>query len=214
MISNIAEIRREYKSRKLDENELPPDPVELFNRWFSDAIHSQIPDANAMTLSTVDQTGQPRSRIVLLKGVESNRFVFYTNYNSSKGREIAGNPRVGLCFFWSELERQVRIDGICEKLDRNESESYFKSRPYESQIGAWTSNQSQPIASRTVLESTFDELCKKYPTIESIPYPEHWGGYSIRPISFEFWQGRPSRLHDRFTCELLGDRWTYSRLSP
>lgn len=215
MNTQIDKIRREYKARSLDEADLLSDPLQLFLQWFDEAGKSVVLDVNAMTLATVDSNGRPSTRIVLLKGLENGKFVFFTNYESKKGKDIASNKYVSSCFFWPELERQVRIDGICEKIDKAASEAYFRSRPYESQIGAWVSAQSQQIQSRSVLEKKFSDLTKKYPSIESIPFPDFWGGYMINPQLIEFWQGRSSRLHDRFqyTIDTKGN-WTYHRISP
>lgn len=213
-MKEIDKIRRDYMLRSLDDQDLKPNPFEMFTLWFDEAVRSDIKDVNAMTLATVSGMGHPSTRIVLLKGVEDAGFVFYTNYNSKKGSDIAENPNVSLCFFWPELERQIRINGICDKIDKSESENYFRSRPYESQIGAWASVQSAPILNRQELQSAFDFLCSKYPDAESVPYPDHWGGYRVTPTYFEFWQGRASRLHDRYVYELTENKWSASRLSP
>lgn len=213
-MDNIDKIRRDYMLKSLDDQDVLPDPFEMFVLWFDEALKSNIKDANAMTLATVNVNGQPSTRIVLLKGIEGGGFVFFTNYLSKKGSDIEVNPLVSLCYFWPELERQVRIDGKCEKISRAESESYFRSRPYESQIGAWASAQSAQIDSRHQLQEAFDELRKKYPDVDSVPYPKHWGGYRVFPDYFEFWQGRASRLHDRYCYKMIGDKWSTARLSP
>lgn len=215
MSTQIDKIRREYKARSLDESDLLSDPIQLFIQWFDEAGKSVVLDVNAMTLATVDGEGHPSTRIVLLKGVENGKFIFFTNYESKKGKDIALNKYVSCCFFWPELERQIRIDGICEKVDRAASEAYFRSRPYESQIGAWVSAQSQHIQSRNVLEDKFQNLIDKYPSVESIPFPDFWGGYMINPNLIEFWQGRSSRLHDRFQYTLDDNgNWVHHRVSP
>lgn len=215
MSTQIDKIRREYKARSLDEVDLLDDPLQMFLQWFDEAGKSVVLDVNAMTLATVDSNGRPSTRIVLLKGLENGKFIFFTNYESKKGTDIASNRHVSACFFWPELERQVRIDGICEKIDTSASEAYFRSRPYESQIGAWVSAQSQHIQSRKILEDKFMELTNKYPTVESIPFPDFWGGYMISPVLIEFWQGRSSRLHDRFQYTLDSNgNWMNHRVSP
>ncbi|HAC15499.1 MAG TPA: pyridoxamine 5'-phosphate oxidase [Bacteroidetes bacterium] len=214
MASDIDKIRRDYKSRSLDEADLHNDPIQMFLKWFDEAGQSGSLDVNAMTLATVDESGKPSTRIVLLKGVENDSFVFFTNYLSRKGQNLAANPNVSLCFFWPELERQIRIDGTCSKIASVDSEKYFRSRPYESQIGAWASAQSSIISSRTELENNFKSLMQKYPTPESIPFPEFWGGYKVNPTEIEFWQGRSSRLHDRFLYLKQKNSWTLNRMSP
>lgn len=213
-MKEIDKIRRDYMLRSLDDQDLKPNPFEMFTLWFDEAVRSDIKDVNAMTLATVNGMGHPSTRIVLLKGVEGDGFVFYTNYNSKKASDIAVNPNVSLCIFWPELERQIRINGICEKITKSESEKYFRSRPYESQIGAWASVQSALIPNRQELQSAYDVLCSKYPDAESVPFPDHWGGYRVIPTYFEFWQGRASRLHDRYAYELTENKWSASRLSP
>lgn len=213
-MKEIDKIRRDYMLRSLDDQDLKPNPFEMFTLWFDEAVRSDIKDVNAMTLATVNGMGHPSTRIVLLKGVKDDGFVFYTNYNSKKASDIAVNPNVSLCIFWPELERQIRINGICEKITKSESEKYFRSRPYESQIGAWASVQSALIPNRQELQSAYDVLCSKYPDAESVPFPDHWGGYRVIPTYFEFWQGRASRLHDRYAYELTENQWSASRLSP
>jgi pyridoxamine 5'-phosphate oxidase len=214
MASEIDKIRRDYIARSLDEADLLDDPFQMFLKWFDEAGQSGALDVNAMTLATVDESGKPSARVVLLKGVENDSFVFFTNYLSRKGQNLAVNPNVSLCFFWQELERQVRIDGTCEKIKLAESERYFRSRPYESQIGAWASAQSSIISSRSELENNYKKLIQKYPTPEAIPFPDFWGGYKIIPSMIEFWQGRSSRLHDRFLYTKKQSSWTLNRLSP
>jgi pyridoxamine 5'-phosphate oxidase len=214
MNDTIHSIRKDYAAGELVEHNLNNDPIELFKIWFNEAAEPMGFDVNAMTLATVDSDGTPSTRIVLLKGIEEGGFHFYTNYDSKKSQDLAVNPRVSLCFFWGPLERQVRINGIANKLSKDVSERYFKSRPYESQIGALASSQSQIIPSREALKSQFDSLTKKYPTIESIPYPVNWGGYQVVPNQIEFWQGRPGRLHDRILYSHSGSTWEWVRLSP
>lgn len=213
-MTNIDQIRRDYMLRSLDVADLKADPFNMFEVWFDEAIKSNVLDATAMTLSTVDENNQPSSRVVLLKGVEEKGFVFFTNYNSKKGQDIVVNPKVCLSFFWPELERQVMIHGICTKIPAQDSEKYFRSRPYESQIGAWASEQSNKLSDRQTLQNAYEQLKQKYPDTASIPYPDHWGGYKVVPTNFEFWQGRASRLHDRFEYILKDGSWIVQRLYP
>jgi pyridoxamine 5'-phosphate oxidase len=210
---DIQKIRKDYTKLSLDTSEVEPNPFAQFSLWFKEAVDSEIPEPNAFTLSTVDATNKPHSRIVLLKGLEDDTFKFYTNYASDKGEEIASNPNVSLCFFWIELERQVRVDGVASKLKRPESEAYFTSRPHMSQIGAHASNQSEEVPSRAFLDEKFTELLAKFEE-GNVPMPDAWGGYKVAPEYFEFWQGRPSRLHDRIVYEKSRDLWQIKRLSP
>lgn len=214
MSNDIHAIRKDYASSELVEDVLPDDPILLFSNWFEEAKTPMGFDVNAMTLATVDANGYPTTRIVLLKGIEHGNFIFYTNYLSKKSSDISENPNVSLCFFWGPLERQVRINGLAQKIGKEESKAYFKSRPYESQIGAWASEQSSEINSRDELRNKFEELCKKYPTADSVPFPDFWGGYEVIPQTIEFWQGRPGRLHDRIQYKLVHERWEWVRLSP
>lgn len=214
MKNDIHSIRKDYSSSELLEDVLPDNPIQLFSAWFEEAKVPMGLDVNAMTLATVDSNGFPSTRIVLLKGLDSENFVFYTNYTSKKGQDIATNPNVSLCFFWGPLERQVRINGIATKLSIEESETYFKSRPYESQIGAWASEQSTVIESRAALKQKFEHLCKQYPDADSIPFPTFWGGYKVEPMMIEFWQGRLGRLHDRIQYNRDNNSWNWVRLSP
>lgn len=207
-MSELSDLRKSYQKNTLDTVEA--DPFEQFKLWFDQALTSQEPEPNAMTLSTVSPDGQPSARTVLLKGIEPKGFVLYTNYLSHKGRDIECNPKVALLFFWPTLERQVRIQGWAEKTSREQSESYFYSRPRASQIGAAISPQSKAITSRAVLEKAQTEM----ENLAEIPCPEHWGGYLIHPQSFEFWQGRPGRLHDRIKYTRQGDQWMTERLAP
>lgn len=191
-----------------------PDPIEQFALWFADAEAAKVPEANAMTLATADASRVPSARIVLLKAADRRGFCFFTNYDSRKGRELAANPRAALCFFWQPLERQVRIEGTVEKVDCAESEAYFAARPRQAQIGAWVSQQSRPITSRVELERLEAELQQRFAG-GPVPLPDYWGGYRVVPHAIEFWQGRPSRLHDRllYTRSESGN-WTIRRLSP
>jgi pyridoxamine 5'-phosphate oxidase len=210
----IADLRKEYSKQALDEKDVDKDPLKQFETWFKEAVNSEVPEPNAMTLSTVSPNGFPSGRIVLLKGIEDEGFVFYTNYQSDKGKDLAASGVAALTFFWSELERQVRIQGKVTKVSREKSESYFQSRPRDSQIGAWTSPQSSVIKNRSVLEERMKNMAEKFNGIETIPLPDQWGGYHVDPFLIEFWQGRPSRLHDRILYTLDGKRWKVNRLAP
>ncbi len=211
---NLEDIRSEYRLNELHEEQVLNDPIKQFQKWFEEALHSKVTEPNAMTLATVDPKGQPDARIVLLKQVNEKGFSFFTNYRSRKGQQLAHTDQVALVFFWPELERQVRIKGKVEKLSFEESDAYFRKRPKGSQIGALASPQSETIADRRVLQSAFDDLAMEYAEAE-VPTPAHWGGYLVRPHQVEFWQGRPSRLHDRllFKSE-AGSKWTIERLAP
>ena len=213
-MTTLADIRRDYASRALDENDAHPDPIQQFTTWFDEALKSQLLDVNAMTLATSSARGEPSARTVLLKGADERGFVFYTNYDSAKGRDLAENPRASLLFFWRELERQVRINGAVTKTTRAESDGYFHSRPIESQISAAISDQSRPVADRSELERRYTEFAAKH-TDSLVPLPAGWGGYRVTPDAIEFWQGRKSRLHDRLLYTRQADgSWTRSRLAP
>jgi pyridoxamine 5'-phosphate oxidase len=209
----LQKLREDYFKNSLDESEVNKNPFKQFDQWLAEALGAEVPEPNAMTLSTVDLENKPHSRVVLLKGLDDDGFLFYSNYASDKGKEIAQNPNVSLCFVWLELERQVRIDGVAEKLSEEENEAYFKQRPYRSQLGALASNQSAEVPNRAFLEKKFEELEEKYGEGE-VPKPESWGGYKVIPEAIEFWQGRRSRLHDRVKYELIADKWNIKRLSP
>lgn len=209
----LQKLREDYSKHSLDESDVSSDPIEQFEKWIKEALKAEVPEPNAMTLSTVGAGNKPHSRVVLLKGIENDEFVFYTNHKSDKGAEIAQNPNVALCFLWLELERQVRIEGKAEKLSEDESEAYFKKRPYKSQIGALASDQSSVVPNRAFLEDRFKELEEIY-SEGNVPKPESWGGYRVKPEVLEFWQGRRSRLHDRIKFEKVGDKWDIKRLSP
>ena len=210
----IAELRREYASRSLSEEKSLASPIDQFTLWFDEALKSQLLDVNAMTLATASAGGEPSARTVLLKAFDANGFVFYTNYESAKARDLAANPRACLLFFWAELERQVRITGAVSKVSAAESERYFQSRPLESQISAWASAQSSVVPNRAQLEERYAELLARYAT-GPVPSPPFWGGYRVAAESIEFWQGRTSRLHDRLLYTKQGDgSWSRSRLAP
>lgn len=209
---NIADIRKEYALRSLDERDVNPDPFLQFREWLDEAIKSEVPEPTAMMLSTADAAGRPSGRIMLLKALDDRGFVFYTNYASRKGRDLGANPRAALTFFWKELERQVRVEGAIETVSAAESDEYYAIRPLGSRIGAWASPQSQPIANRQWLETRWAELTDEYG--EHPPRPTHWGGYRLIPEMLEFWQGRMSRLHDRVAYTREGGAWKVARLAP
>jgi pyridoxamine 5'-phosphate oxidase len=210
----IADIRKDYRLQSLLEKDITDNPVDQFTKWWKDAEHAQIEEFNAMTLATASADGVPSARIVLLKGFDKKGFVFFTNYNSYKGRQIEENPRACLVFFWKELERQVRITGIIEKTSNEENDAYFNSRPFGSRVGAAASPQSEIIESRDWLDEREKNLRAQFAEKE-IERPSHWGGYRIKPVTFEFWQGRPNRLHDRIEYTLQEDAdWKVERLAP
>ena len=210
----FEDLRIDYTKFSMDEFDLLANPIDQFNNWFKNALNSKVSEANAMVLSTVSSQNIPSARVVLLKGVQSNGFKFYTNYDSFKGKELAENPNACLTFFWPALEQQIRITGLVEKIDATVSEAYFHSRPRGSQISALASNQSAKIADRVILVDEVARLEKLYADT-TVPKPEFWGGYLLKPTKVEFWQGRSSRLHDRFLYEKLeANNWQVSRLSP
>ncbi|HMC99011.1 MAG TPA: pyridoxamine 5'-phosphate oxidase [Ferruginibacter sp.] len=212
-MSSIADIRKEYKRQTLLESDVDADPMVQFDRWWQEALQSQIDEVNAMTLATADNNGIPSARIVLLKEFNAQGFVFFTNYRSKKGQELLENPNACLVFFWKELERQVRITGTAAMVEGTDSDSYFSSRPYESQLGAWASEQSQSIEGREVINERTAKYREQFG--DKIPRPEWWGGYIIKPRSMEFWQGRPGRLHDRILYSLENSgAWKIERLAP
>jgi len=210
----LENLRQEYRLEKLSENEVAKSPVLQFNKWFKEALAANLHEPNAMTLATTSIDRKPSARIVLLKGFDEKGFVFFSNYLSAKGKEIAKNPVVALVFYWGELERQVRIEGTVEKLSKEESDRYFQSRPKESQIGALVSQQSQVIPNRTDLENKWAEAQSHFAD-KIVPKPAYWGGYLVKPTLVEFWQGRQSRLHDRIVYKKADKQtWKISRLAP
>lgn len=211
--ASIASIRREYMRESLSETDVHADPFGQFGRWWDEALRADIDEVNAMTLCTVSAEGFPSGRIVLLKGYDAEGFVWFTNYESRKGRELLSNPNASLLFFWKELERQVRIEGISERVSADESDAYFNSRPEGSRIGAWASPQSSVITSREVLDQNIADITERF-SDSPVHRPPHWGGYRLKPRAFEFWQGRPSRLHDRIHYANTVDGWKITRLAP
>lgn len=212
-MKDLADIRKEYSREELSKEHVARDPFEQFERWMNEAIAAAVPEPTAMTLSTAGGDGRPSSRVVLLKGFDAEGFVFFTNYNSRKGRALAENPYAAANFFWPELERQVNISGRVSRVSDEESDDYFRSRPFTSRVGAWASEQSERIDSRMVIMTRAAKLMIKYAG-GNVPRPPHWGGFRIVPDRFEFWQGRPSRLHDRISYEAAGPAWEICRLSP
>lgn len=210
---DIQSLRRDYKLRTLSKTEVKTEPLEQFSIWFEEALNSQIPEPNAMILATVSEDCKPSVRTLLLKGFDQRGFIFYTNYKSRKGIELEKNPNASLLFFWPELERQIRIEGTVNKISREESEKYFATRPYKSRIGAWASNQSEVIPNRLTIVKKFLYYLAKFHSKE-IPLPEFWGGYVLNPVSYEFWQGRANRLHDRIRYRKENGQWIIERLSP
>ena len=215
MNNDLSNYRKSYEKAELRKENVPENPMELFQKWFYEVDEKfSIDEANAMTLSTIGSDGYPKSRIVLLKKYTYEGFIFYTNYNSEKGRSIKSNPKVCLTFFWHAAERQIIITGYAEKIPENLSDGYFETRPTGSQLGAWASDQSEVIASREALDNKLKAQEEKYIN-KDIPRPAHWGGYIVKPVNFEFWQGRPNRMHDRIRYQLQEDyNWKIDRLQP
>lgn len=213
MSIDIAGLRKNYTRGGLREDDLTADPVILFRQWLKEAVDSKVAEPNAMSLATVSGDGTPNSRVVLLKDVGERTIRFYTNYTSRKGQDLKTNPFAAVNFWWPELERQVRLKGSIKKVSREESEAYFESRPRESQLGAWASSQSSEVENRDKLKEQYDKISKRFRNT-TIPTPEHWGGFDIHVNEIEFWQGRPSRLHDRILFTYEQDEWNYKRLQP
>ncbi|TMH31090.1 MAG: pyridoxamine 5'-phosphate oxidase [Betaproteobacteria bacterium] len=211
---DIANLRREYLHAALSEAEVDPDPMRQFERWLAEAISAELPEPTAMTLATADAGGRPSARIVLLKRADAEGFVFFTNYQSRKGSELAVRPEAALLFHWVELERQVRVEGKVAQVAPGDSDAYFATRPVESRIGAWASPQSRVISDRAWLEREFSAARERLSTGSELPRPSHWGGYRVVPQTLEFWQGRRSRLHDRICYRLDGAHWRIERLAP
>jgi pyridoxamine 5'-phosphate oxidase len=210
--SYIRKLREDYTKHSLDEADVDKSPILQFEKWFRQAVDAKLPEPHIMTLATVGIDGKPSARILLMRNFEEQGFVFYTNYNSKKGQQSKQNAHAAMCFFWPELERQVRIEGVLVKQSAEESDLYFASRPRGSKIGAWVSPQSHVISSRKELDEKYTEIDKQFG--EEVPRPPHWGGYILEPESIEFWQGRPSRLHDRILYTRLEGNWKIQRLAP
>ncbi|WP_312329459.1 pyridoxamine 5'-phosphate oxidase [Sphingobacterium sp.] len=211
---DIAAIRQDYVLGSLSESDVDRDPVHQFKKWFDAAIHSEVNEPSAMVLSTVSSHHLPSSRVVLLKDIVAEGLVFFTNYESRKGEDMKANPHAALLFFWPELQRQVRIEGVIDFVSGADSDEYFQSRPKGSRIGALASPQSHEIPNRSFLENRVEELERQYNGSDAVPRPSHWGGYLLKPIYFEFWQGRASRLHDRIVYKKVSDSWTITRIAP
>jgi pyridoxamine 5'-phosphate oxidase len=212
--NEIAALRKDYTSKTLNIEDVDSNPMVQFATWFDEAVASQVTEPNAMTIATATLSGTPSARVVLLKGIEENGFIFYTNYKSRKGQELQENPKASLLFCWLDLERQIRIEGTVEKIDAAKSDTYFHSRPRLSQLSAKASPQSQIIESKSILENKLEALQLEFETSKEIPRPDNWGGFIVKPVAIEFWQGRRSRLHDRVLYKCIDGRWVTSLLAP
>jgi pyridoxamine 5'-phosphate oxidase len=213
-MSKLSDIRKEYSKASLDISNVSPDPIHQFDKWFDEALRAEVLEPNAMSLATASKDNIPSCRIVLLKGIEENKFQFYTNFQSKKGKQLENNPVCALTFFWPELERQVRIEGTVTRIDEKRAETYFQSRPLGSQISAWSSPQSSAIDSRRILEERVGQIEKRFEGSSMLPKPHQWGGYQVDPLMIEFWQGRTNRLHDRVEFTKIDGRWHVQRLAP
>jgi pyridoxamine 5'-phosphate oxidase len=211
---DLAALREEYARAGLEESDLAPDPVTMFRRWFDEAVAAGLYEPNAMVVATADAGARPAARLVLLKGLSEEGFVFFTNIRSRKGEELAANPACALLFPWHPLERQVRVDGVASPLSAGAVAAYFASRPRGSQLGAWASHQSRVVSGREELMAAYDEVAARYPEPDGVPVPDEWGGYAVRPEVVEFWQGRPGRMHDRLAYRRTDEGWSTVRLAP
>lgn len=212
--ADLGALRREYGDKGLDVPDLAPDPIAMFREWLDDTVQSGLHEPNAMVVTTVSAQARPSSRMVLLKAVDEGGFVFYTNYESRKGREIAANPAVSLLFPWHDLQRQVRVEGTASRVSAAETEAYFSSRPRGSRLGAWASPQSREVASRGELDELYEQVEKRFADVDPMPLPPYWGGYRVLPDMVEFWQGRKGRMHDRLLYRRDGQGWSTTRLAP
>jgi len=212
--ADLGALRREYGDKGLDVPDLAPDPIAMFREWLDDTVQSGLHEPNAMVVTTVSAQARPSSRMVLLKAVDEGGFVFYTNYESRKGREIAANPAVSLLFPWHDLQRQVRVEGTASRVSDSETAAYFSSRPRGSRLGAWASPQSREVASRGELDALYEQVEKRFADVDPMPLPPYWGGYRVRPDVVEFWQGRKGRMHDRLLYRRDGQGWSTTRLAP
>lgn len=208
----IKKLRRQYKGKPLSENTVNKNPFKQFEKWFNEMLETGFIEPTAMVLSTAAKNGKPSSRVLLLKEFDETGFIFYTNYESKKGKDLKENPYASMLFYWDKLNRQVRIEGKVEKISKEESEAYFKTRPFKSRIGAWASHQSEIIENRNIIVKNFLKYLVKFKT--NVPIPDYWGGYKLIPDLFEFWQGRPNRLHDRIRYRLFKNKWIIERLAP
>ncbi|MDF1696833.1 MAG: pyridoxamine 5'-phosphate oxidase [Saprospiraceae bacterium] len=213
-MNKIEDMREHYDLSTLDEQHVDADAMKQFHVWFNEARKAEVLEPNAMTLSTIDKDGNPASRTVLLKGLETDRFLFYTNYNSDKAQEIESHSAIALLFLWKKLQRQVRITGFAKKTTKEQSQAYFNSRPKGSQLGAWVSPQSQVIPNKDFLANRKEDMIKKFMDVANVPLPDFWGGYYLKPEKIEFWQGRPNRLHDRLRYRRVDGNWIIERLAP